>query len=56
VADAARLCWSMVQGLVQLQPKFARLDVTLGLEPIDIEDRAERFTTLILVGLLARTG
>lgn len=52
VTDAARLCWSMVQGLVQLQSKFARLDETLGTASEDIEDRAERFTELILDGLL----
>ncbi len=53
VNNSARLCWSMVQGLVQLQAKFAHLDATLGLAPVDIEDRAERFTELILSGLLA---
>lgn len=54
VTDAARLCWSMVQGLVQLQSKFAQIDATVGTVPVDIEDRAERFTQLIFYGLLAR--
>lgn len=54
VTDAARLCWAMVQGLVQLQSKFGHLDATLGVPPVDIEDRAERFTELILTGVLAR--
>ncbi len=54
VTDAARLCWAMVQGLVQLQSKFGQLDVILGMPPVDIEDRAERFTDLILAGLLPR--
>ncbi len=54
VTDAARLCWSMVQGLVQLQSKFGQIDASLGMRPVDIEDRAERFTNLILAGLLAR--
>lgn len=52
VNNSARLCWSVVQGLVQLQAKFAHLDAALGLAPVDIEDRAERFTELILAGLL----
>lgn len=54
VTDAARLCWAMVQGLVQLQSKFGQLDANLGVPPVDIEDRAERFTELILSGVLAR--
>ena len=53
VTDAARLCWAMVQGLVQLQSKFGQLDATLGMPSIDIEARAERFTELILTGLLS---
>ncbi len=52
VNNSARLCWSMVQGLVQLQAKFADLDTTLGLVPVDIEDRAELFTEMIVAGLL----
>lgn len=54
VSDAARMCWSMVQGLVQLQPTFAQLDAILELASVEIEDRAERFTELVLSGLLAR--
>ena len=53
VTDTARLCWAMVQGLVQLQSKFTLLDTTLGMSPAHIEDRAERFTELILTGVLA---
>lgn len=53
VTDGARLCWAMVQGLVQLQSKFGQLDATLGMSPVDIEDRAARFTDLLLSGLLA---
>lgn len=55
VTDAARLCWAMVQGLVQLQSKFGHIDATLGVRSVDIEDRAERFTELILTGILAQT-
>lgn len=54
VPDAARLCWSMVQGLVQLQSTFAKLDTMLDVAPVDIEDRAERFVELVLTGLVAR--
>ncbi len=52
VTDAARLCWAMVQGLVQLRAKFTLLDEALGFEPVDIEDRASRFTDLVVHGLL----
>jgi AcrR family transcriptional regulator len=52
ISSAARLCWSMVQGLVQLQPTFAELDSTLGVASVDIEDRAERFTQLALMGFI----
>lgn len=55
VTDAARLCWAMVQGLVQLQSKFDQLDATHGVPPVDIENWAERLTELILTGLLARS-
>jgi hypothetical protein len=53
VSSAARLCWSMVQGLVQLQPTFAQLDSSLEVTPVDIEERAGRFTDLVLSGLIA---
>lgn len=57
VSSAARLCWSMVQGLVQLQPTFAQLDSTLDssleVTQVDIEDRAGRFTDLVISGLIA---
>lgn len=53
VTDASRLCWAMVQGLVQLQSSFGNLDAMYGASPVSIEDRAERFTELLLTGILA---
>jgi len=52
VPAAARLCWSMVQGLVQLQPTFDQLDPTLDIASVTIEDRAEQFCDLLLAGLI----
>lgn len=52
VRDAARLCWSSMQGLVQLHSKFRHMDIALGLAPRSLDDHAERFTQLIVEGLL----
>ena len=52
VAEAARLCWSAMQGLVELRPKMGRLDQLQGIETRAIEDTAERFTALLVSGLL----
>lgn len=56
VTVASRLCWSSVQGLVELRSKFAILDEIAGVEPADIEDMAEMFTTLLLSGLRGPSG
>lgn len=53
VNDAARLCWSAMQGLVQLRGKFSHMDEALGIGSPSIEDQATRFTELLLSGLLA---
>jgi AcrR family transcriptional regulator len=54
ITDAARLCWSAMQGLVQLHSKFRHMDASLGLEPPSLDELAERFNRLIVDGLLAR--
>ena len=55
VTDAAQLCWSAMQGLVALQPKFAHLDALRGGTgiDIDIEERASRFNVMLVKGMLA---
>lgn len=52
VRDAARLCWSAMQGLVELQPNFDHLDATLGGQPVSLDEHVDRFTDLIVNGLL----
>ena len=52
VQDAARLCWSAMQGLVELQSKFAVLDTLHGQDPSPLEEHVERFTALMVIGLL----
>lgn len=52
VPDASRLCWSAMQGLVQLHDKFGYIDEQFAVAPVPIEEQAERFTDLLLAGLL----
>lgn len=52
VTTATRLCWSAMQGLVELQAKMARLDQLAGHDTPNIEDTAERFTALLVSGLV----
>lgn len=54
VDDAARLCWSTMQGLVGLAPKFAHLDAGLARRPITLDEHVDRFTDLLVNGMLAR--
>jgi AcrR family transcriptional regulator len=56
VTDAARLCWSAMQGLVQLHAKFVHMDARLGRQPVSIEEQATRFTELLLAGLIGCTA
>ena len=53
LSDATRLCWSSMQGLVQLHSKFRHMDIGLGREPQSLDEHAEHFTQLIVNGLLA---
>jgi len=52
VHDVARLCWSTMQGLVELQPKFVALDAMLTRTPTSLDEHVDRFTDLIITGLL----
>lgn len=54
VQDVARLCWSTMQGLVELQSKFASLDSMLTRSPTSLDENVDRFTDLIVSGLLHR--
>ena len=54
VTDAAQLCWSAMQGLVELQAKFTFLDALRSEPEVDIEVRATRFNTMLVHGLLGR--
>lgn len=56
IQDAARLCWSAMQGLVELQGKFAVLDGLAAEASSSLDDHVERFTTLIVNGLLHDTS
>ncbi len=52
VDTAAALCWSSMQGLVQLYPNMYALADQHGGELPDLGDMAERFSRLITEGLL----
>jgi AcrR family transcriptional regulator len=51
--DTTNLCWSTMQGLVELQPNLDYLDVLLGRPAVDTRERIRRFTELILNGVRA---
>jgi AcrR family transcriptional regulator len=52
VLNAARLCWSAMEGLVVLHPKFVRISEAAGESPQPIEEQVERFTDLMLHGMV----
>lgn len=52
VTTAAKLCWSTMQGLVELHAKMARLDHLAGVDTPSIEDTAANFTALLITGLV----
>ncbi len=54
VQDVARLCWSTMQGLVELQSKFVSLDSMLSRTPTSFDEHVDRFTDLIINGLTHR--
>ena len=53
IDDAAKLCWSAMQGLVELRPKLVKIDIGEGGEAVAIEDRVARFTGLLAAGMIA---
>ncbi len=55
VEDAAKLCWSAMQGLVELQPKLTRLDALHHDRVIGVEEMVARFTPLLVAGMAARS-
>lgn len=54
VDQAAALCWTMVQGLVQLHPNMASLATRAGDDFPELGDMAEGLSRLVVTGLLAR--
>ncbi len=54
IFDAANLCWSSMQGLLTLHPKFVRIAEIRGEHAADLEGTVTRFTTLLLDGLRGR--
>lgn len=53
IFDAATLCWTAMQGLVQLQPKLDRLSQLQSPGSPSTEDTVARITAIMLKGLLA---
>lgn len=52
--DATWLCWTTMQGLVQLAPNIAKIVALRGEEPPPTSDLVRRFTAVILAGLRNR--
>jgi AcrR family transcriptional regulator len=55
VDDAVWLCWSAMQGLVELEPKIAALSARKGAGTVATSDLVHRFTALIVAGMRATT-
>ena len=51
VNDATRLCWSAMQGLVELQSKFEHLDASLP-SATTLDEHVDRFTALMVNGMV----
>jgi AcrR family transcriptional regulator len=54
IDDAADLCWSAMQGLLELFSHMERRRRAHGLPPLDLDERITAFTRLLLDGLRAR--
>jgi AcrR family transcriptional regulator len=52
VADAVKLCWSAMQGLVQIYSTASKMDVASGRSVLSTEELVTRFTSLLVSGLL----
>ncbi len=55
VLTAAELCWSTMQGLVQILPKLDRIDDKSGVATSEADERVAAFTTLLVHGLVGVT-
>lgn len=53
IGDASKLCWSAMQGLVELGPKLSRLDADVHGQPVPPEELVARFTPLLVAGMTA---
>ncbi len=51
---ATWMCWSTMQGLVQLEGKFDAINVVRGRERVSTRELIDRFTDLIVRGLRPR--
>ena len=49
--DATWMCWSMIQGLVQLTPKITMIAEVKGLPPVSTDELVTRFVTQFVRGL-----
>lgn len=56
IEDAARLCWSAMQGLVVLRPKLGRMDELDGHAVRSAEEMVDRFTPILVAGMTAGDG
>ena len=45
---ATWMCWSTMQGLVQLEPKFQVINAARGREPVSTQDLIDRFSDLLV--------
>ncbi len=54
IDDAARLCWSAVQGLVVLHPGMKSREELHGPGPVEVGELAECFCSLLLSGLVGK--
>lgn len=51
--DAAWLCWSTMQGLVQLEPKLGQIRRRHGDDPVPTDELINRFVTIVVNGIRA---
>lgn len=49
--DATWMCWSTMQGLVQLEDQFNAMHAARGGAPVSTSDLVRRFTTIIVNGM-----
>ncbi len=53
INDAAKLCWSSMQGLVELQPKLTRIDEIKQGRAVPAEHMVDRFVPILVAGMAA---